>query len=207
LDCGKLHGPWKERGMFKPTYVQKCGCVHKNNTRGIGEKWPGFDFNEVATLCYCCGRELLNSGSKWSVWFCDECKQRAINLRNNVGWFVIPIGRHSLMNGIAGDLAGKTDEEFINAIKDFSKKTNTLFDRQDRLVNWGLYTVRKNTKRLGISSEGSDVNLSLYLNLCLEINNTKKEYFKKMCEWFGIKTNRSHQGRNVTYLSDCKDSS
>ena len=34
------------------------------------------------------------------VWFCRECLYRVKDLNNGAGRCVVPIGRHSLMNGV-----------------------------------------------------------------------------------------------------------
>jgi hypothetical protein len=74
--------------------AQQCRC------RPRGRTWPGLDFNEWARLCDCCVGELLTSGWRFSVWFCDECKPRVWELNKRHGYAVVPVGRHSLMNGV-----------------------------------------------------------------------------------------------------------
>jgi hypothetical protein len=69
---------------------QRCDC-DPDRARG----WSG-DLRERARLCECCGPELLPSGSRSSVWFCAECRERVAR----VGRCKIPIGRHSFMAGI-----------------------------------------------------------------------------------------------------------
>jgi hypothetical protein len=61
--------------------------------------WPGFDFNIAVELCYCCGQVPLRSGSKFSVWFCDACKEQVRLLNARLGQYAVAIGRHSMMGG------------------------------------------------------------------------------------------------------------
>ena len=72
---------------------QRCRCVTRDE-----KTWHGFDFNERASLCLCCGMETLPSGSRWSPYFCRECQWLAIGASRGVGRWVFPIGRHSLMH-------------------------------------------------------------------------------------------------------------
>ena len=76
---------------------QSCRCARKVTT---GSRWPGYDYNEHLHLCECCSAEPLESGSKWSIWFCSECQGRVDGFNSQLGFYAMPIGRHSLM----GDL-------------------------------------------------------------------------------------------------------
>ena len=84
---------------------QRCNC-----DRSEGPKWEKSDLDERAHLCECCRLELLPSGSRWSVWFCDECKGQVLELNARLGSYVVPIGRHSLMSRI-----GVPGWAFVNA--------------------------------------------------------------------------------------------
>ncbi|MDD4230900.1 MAG: hypothetical protein PHG45_05925 [Dehalococcoidales bacterium] len=109
---------------------QKCGCV------GPGQKkWqlnfpdgysPVFDFNKAYEMCYCCGLAVIRSGSRWSIFYCDDCKTKILKLNKLLGGTLIPIGRHSLMNGVGLSAKGAKDKSRIKA---FSKSLTGLFDR------------------------------------------------------------------------------
>lgn len=72
---------------------QQCAC-----TPMTGERWPRYDFNERARLCGCCATEALDSGSRFSAFFCRECQLLAMGATLWERRLVIPIGRHSLMH-------------------------------------------------------------------------------------------------------------
>src|SRR5437867_2299370 len=84
--CTRLRGPWTMAGR-KFSAVQCCACDRQPNAAS----WPRFDFNCVAEFCKCCGTECLESGSRWSVWFCDECKEYVGQLHAVAGRYLIPI--------------------------------------------------------------------------------------------------------------------
>lgn len=48
---------------------------------------------EVATLCRCCGAELLEGGELWSIWFCEQCEIWVDRLHEFTGLSLVPIGR------------------------------------------------------------------------------------------------------------------
>lgn len=134
---GLCSGPLRNLGQPRPhPLLQLCSCDAKR----IGEmdKWPGFDFNEAVTLCYCCQRELLPSGSRWSVWFCEDCKNQAIQFNREAGAYLIPIGRHSLM-GLSDNfhlgLAGQDGKEQTKVNK-FRAANAVLRVQIDALQAW-----------------------------------------------------------------------
>lgn len=82
------HGPLVQRGTCP---------LHK--PRAFDPRWSGFDFNRHVDLCRCCGRIPLRSGSRWSVWFCLDCKEQVGLLNGRHGRCIVPIGRHSVHYG------------------------------------------------------------------------------------------------------------
>jgi len=74
--------------------VAPCGCDPKQ------PPWNGYDYNSFAELCQGCAAAVVSSGSRWSPFFCDDCKARVRAYNESVGTCVIPLGRHSMMNGV-----------------------------------------------------------------------------------------------------------
>ncbi len=90
--CHTLRGTWRYQNR---KLQQHCECTYARVRAGIQRapaQWPVCDFNEVATLCDCCGAQLLESGSRWSIWFCRECKARIVALNMRYQRCLIPIG-------------------------------------------------------------------------------------------------------------------
>lgn len=105
--CGTCQGLYEGRPSPGFATPQRCRCRHVDEPR-----WPRQDFNEHLHLCECCRLVPLRSGSRWSVWFCDECEARVTDINQTVGRYIIPIGRHSLMGGIgiAGAELARADQ-------------------------------------------------------------------------------------------------
>ncbi len=100
---------------------QQCHC---NKTQE--KNWAGYDFNMKYELCWCCGLEIIPSGSKFSSFYCRDCKERIWYLNQKLGRCVIPFGRHSVMNGVIGtgkDIGNK------EAIDSFCKDVGGMNDR------------------------------------------------------------------------------
>lgn len=74
---------------------QKCGCKYDHK-----DEWPHFDYCTAYETCYCCGLEIINSGSKWSLFYCKTCKELIWDLKKKTNRGILPFGRHSMMNGV-----------------------------------------------------------------------------------------------------------
>jgi hypothetical protein len=156
---GLFDPPSREQGTFEQ---QRCACRKDNSEprwcdpKGVRVDLDGttydyhvtYDFNERARLCDCCGRYILPSGSRWSSWFCGECKDRIVSLNEEFGFALIPIGRHSLMNRF-GLRSGAHNVE----IADFLQKFWDMSTRTDVLRSWKHKHLRAELSRLGLFSE------------------------------------------------------
>ena len=126
---------------------QRCEC-----STGKGERWPRVDFNERACLCACCGSVVLESGSRWSPFYCRECQLLAMGVSLWERRLVFPIGRHSLMHTWVPDTkapslaahAGRTDllaETVHGAVR-------ALSAGHDARSQWSASIVARHLKRL-----------------------------------------------------------
>ena len=104
---------------------QNCLCKKKNENR-----WHGYDFNCKYETCNCCGLEVIPSGSRWSVLYCKDCKDKISALNEKVGKCVIPIGRHSLMNNVylTGDMPISSIGEFMGELITMNRRIGSLTD-------------------------------------------------------------------------------
>ncbi|MBA2526626.1 MAG: hypothetical protein H0V18_12735, partial [Pyrinomonadaceae bacterium] len=138
--------------------MQRCGCPVP-----AADQWPrtwkGYDHNTYAELCRCCGLVLLPSGTKWSVWFCDDCKPLVIAFNRALGRCVVPIGRHSIMNGVGARGADLVSNAAIEQIADGVQSMIAGIEALE--VFAGLVTMR-NVTTLGFDA-ASDVPLKAYL--------------------------------------------
>jgi len=102
--CGRVRGPWRFAGLSTDSdsgdldlpFTQRCECDRRDEPL-----WPRFDYNTAVHLCWCCAAEAVPSGSRWSLFLCPDCKELAVALMRREGRFIVPIGRHSLMNRVS----------------------------------------------------------------------------------------------------------
>lgn len=230
--CYEIYGFWKKYysesiNYFSPPkddeLYQKChfACADFNRKHDMPEKeinqakWDRHDFNEKVTLCYCCGQELLRSGSRWSVWFCEECKRKVIELNSQFQRTIIPIGRHSLMSGF---VIGHDKLHNPEAVEMFLTKVNKMSVRIKQLDNWRARRLSDNFSLLGFKV---DISLKKYLQE-VSVAIDKSGAFYEMCDYLfgldfskdfpqqqkdkeGAAENQKREGNNDDILPHCPD--
>ena len=155
---------------------QRCRCRHVDEPT-----WPRYDFNEHLHLCECCRLVPLRSGSRWSVWFCDECKARVRDLNHTLGRYVIPIGRHSLMGGIGiagAELAHARHGDAVVLIERFSIQAGRWSESMDHLNAFAANRTVFLTGAVGLEVT-RDVRLDIWLERVRPLADAEPHEFGK----------------------------
>lgn len=160
VDTGQLKGEWRPA------------------TAEARDSEPRLDFRPPVELCHCCGQELLSSGSRWSDWFCAECKPRVQALNARAGVCVIPIGRHSLMNGIAIKLR---DVDSDIELERLTARIRKMSANIDRLHDWKREIVRRNCAESGLLGRHT-ISLAEYLQRVRDAKISRSQAFFSMLE-------------------------
>jgi hypothetical protein len=178
--CLGLYEVRRSRGQ-----PQLCRC----RRRADEPTWDRFDFNERAHLCECCLGVVLESGSKFSVWFCAECKERIMGFNARFGRTVIPIGRHSLMASVSLggpgllEWAEGKDPAGDASVEAFRIRVRGLFDSIDHLHAWSHGTLGDSLRELTL--DGADVQLTRYLRVVRDAGSTD-ERSRKLVAFQGL---------------------
>ncbi len=186
--CLELEGWywWDGQWLYQP-HPHYCAHWTKKDAKLAPPRC--LDVTDVLCLCECCGSEVLAVGTKWSVWFCEECRIRTIHTNRFLGHYCIPIGRHSLQSAACGTPLG-----FINGheiiknpkkVRTIAKQLRGMFDQMDRLSEWARLAVRENTRCIGLNQEES-IPLPLYVRSLKRTPIDKKIRFIQMCESMGV---------------------
>ncbi|MBK5288397.1 MAG: hypothetical protein JJE46_08015 [Acidimicrobiia bacterium] len=146
-----------------------------------GEAELRLDFPTPAELCRGCGRVLLTSGSKFSIWFCATCEPQVTDLNAAAGRCVIPRGRHTLCNGIGTTPAHQWQTEDVHRfVHDF----RGLWDSMQLLECWAAEIVRRNCVALGLDAPRA-VALSTYLDRVRHDDGIADiDAFVRMLDWW-----------------------
>jgi hypothetical protein len=154
-----------------------CDC-DLDAYRTTGREVPSRGDLPIATeLCRCCALELVPSGSRWSRFFCSECHERVVALNQAAHRCVIPIGRHSIMNGIFYRPGHHTmTHEEATAFYD---QLTTFFGQTDATERWARRQTARNIDAVSMRQPGG-VSLRTYLRLVRHASLSKRDAFDEM---------------------------
>ena len=107
-------------------------------------------------LCQVCARGTAGGTSRWSWLACGSCRNVESALQSWLGVRVLPLGRHSIMNGVARRIS----DESVEASEEFARSFNNLGASWDSLSAWG----REEARRLlsAVPQAGEDVPLDTW---------------------------------------------
>ena len=139
--CLGLRGPCFDT-FSRIERTQRCACEPEEL------RWKAYDYNRAIELCRCCGADTVKSGSRWSPFFCETCRVHVDRHNRVAGSTVIPVGRHTIMNGLLldGDAAA----------------TSRLFERIARGERWHEERVRAIVR--AVPGSAPAVPLDVYLS-------------------------------------------
>ncbi len=121
-----------------------------------GEPWPDCDVSRAKDLCLVCARGTAGGVTRWSWLACEHCRSVEKSLQGWLGMRVLPLGRHSLLNGVALQVAEATDEQAAA----FAVQFEGLSLGWDLMCEWGRAEARRLADTLVDS--GSDVPLEVW---------------------------------------------
>lgn len=184
---GEPFGPFSFEGGA-PTHFQECDyrdCAYRGalwHQRDEQLARPGGDFPIAVELCYCCAAVPIRSGSRFSAFFCDGCRERVIALNKTYRFAAIPLGRHSIMHGFA--LSG-ADFKRPNAVEEFCAAVTSLSDRTKRLECWRRAVVRDHIDAMPDATDPY-VPLPAYLEYVSLHAAPRAEMFRQLTVYFGV---------------------
>jgi hypothetical protein len=174
--CLVLRGPFfdSHNGCER---VQRCGCEPRDPL------WNAFDYNCAAELCRCCASRIIPCGSIWSVFFCEACKPHVVAYNGAAGWGVIPIGRHSMMNGVA---LKTEDARKGSARRAFARGLSELVDGIGRLERFHRTQVTRMAS--SIDGPGSGVPVPQYIDRATRSEPSASAAFAALVLGMGVET-------------------
>ena len=170
--------------MGRPdTEEQRCNCQPAEETR-----WPYHDFNQRAILCRCCALNVLPSGSRWSPYFCRECRLLVMGVSVWNRQLIFPIGRHSLMHTWVPDTPSASlhnhQSHPDDVVAGVYHALGGISRGAEGLSQWYQTIVPRNLKRFGLAG---DVSLRAYIEAVTAeapALSTRLEAFDGLCRLF-----------------------
>jgi hypothetical protein len=150
LDCGDLRGPSR-------FWDEVCACDRA--AWGESEVPRAGDLGSDARLCAGCLMTVVSGSTRWTLHFCRRyCLAAVGDLNRRAQRLVVPIGVHSLVNGVALPLDEHLTPLRVTAFYD---QLSTLFDNQQRLHMLRERRTIERARQLGFT--GGAVSVTDYL--------------------------------------------
>jgi hypothetical protein len=178
-ECVRVRGSLVVQGYHPGCYEQWCRCDRERRSEP-DERWVGWDFNTFVELCRSCTIEPIRSGSRWSLFFCKECRERVLHFNRRHRRWIIPMGRHSLMHG---DWLSADESALEEHVAHFVARVHGLWAATEHLDHWTSATTRRNLDTLGFSNR-SEIDLGLYVKAARARGLEKQAAFDKLIEHF-----------------------
>jgi len=121
------------------------------------------DLTNNVILCHGCLAELVEGSSRWSSFYCDPCRTWVRDTGRRLGRYIVPIGRHSIMNGtywLSEDGQLHTDAQ----VTAFADQLSASFASIDALYQLTNRRLRSRLTVLGI--DGDAIEVTAYLQRC-----------------------------------------
>jgi len=170
--CMQPHGKFKLR--WREWVEHRCDCDKHEDP-----KWSeGMDFNKAYETCYCCGLEIIQTGSRWSTFFCRDCRKAIRKFNDSVGTCVIPLGRHNMMNGVRF----KKSAPLLEAANLFSSELKSMGELMNRAHEHGALILRHQLKILKLPEDASLITF-LKASFIIDRKQAKKDGLLSIIEY------------------------
>lgn len=130
-------------------------------------------------FCVVCGLHVVRGHTKWAKLLCDYCFPRVRRLNDVHGRLLIPVGIHSMMNGVGQPLnpAPAPALTLAQAVA-FADQFNAVLDAISAASSYGKEVLRRRCERLDLTGEG-DVDVDRYLAAAREAGETPAQAWEE----------------------------
>lgn len=139
--CSGLRGPYNG-------FDNLCRC-----DRDIWDRHPiprCGDLSNNVDFCRSCLSAVAPGCSRWTSYYCDKCRPHVVALNRLAGRCVVPIGPHSMMNGVSHATNGR---QVLDAqASAFADQLSTLFRNQTSLHELAVNRTRTRLHDFGIGT-------------------------------------------------------
>ena len=161
--CGELRGPYEG-------FDNLCEC-----DREAWDRTPlprAGDLSSNVDVCKSCISTLAPGSSRWTLYHCRECMSAVAGLNRLAGRCVVPIGPHSIMNGVfAAASPPPTDAQVVS----FVDQLGALLRHQESLHDRTKRRVRERLEEFGVI--GDAIAAVDYLERCVDAGWTAERGF------------------------------
>lgn len=161
-NCGQLRSVDSDASI-RP---DRCRC-------DIERGDDSFDAEDLiaCSICASCALTIVRGHTKWHLLHCEQCRGRVRRLNQDIGRVVIPVGIHTIVNGLALSAAEVDSNSQVEA---FAAEMTSLFDRISALQQHVDRIVAERLWSVGLERFGT-VTFETYLNACQERSITAED--------------------------------
>ena len=123
--------PLAERGEF-------CDAV----TEATGSAW-----HKHYELCRCCASGIVSANDRYARWFCAFCLKQADFVNRACGYCAIPVGGHSIVNGVYGSAKSCKTRAGATALAD---QLSAFFADSGSVWDWGILITERQWRHAGL---------------------------------------------------------
>jgi len=158
---------------------QQCKC-HDEQDLADGEIvpiWPGYDFNRAVEFCHCCSKELINTGSKFSLLYCLDCTNLVLDYNQKTWDKQLPLSRHPSLNAInlSRPISQNGVEVYQAKVKAFNEKVSLVYE-------WQHLCLFENLHDLGFDFKYK-INMADYNERVNDLKHDKEYYLNRMVHY------------------------
>jgi hypothetical protein len=179
--CGSCFGLYGKSGDRR----QLCACAAPEEHQANGEaryQSAGTYWTRLAEICRCCGAALVTADHKFAVWFCRGCLKPVREVNKACGSCVIPIGWHSIVNGVFAPTNRMKTVTGATAVAD---ELGAFFRESVSVSEWGTEIVKRHWLTAGLPL-GQDVSVKDYQNAVRATAPDKTALFDELAAARGI---------------------
>lgn len=178
--CGRCFGLRGEQSGRR----QLCGCASPAE-RDAEQATQGRNWTMLKELCRCCAATVISAHHKFARWFCDECLTRVVEVNTACGTCIIPIGWHSIVNGVFISTNRHKDLPDLDAAAD---QLYAFLRESGGTWEWGRHVVEQHWIAAGLPA-GGDVPLDHYLAAVAGLGVDKQALFEALVSARGVPAN------------------
>jgi hypothetical protein len=179
--CGTCFGLHGQSGNRR----QLCSCASPEEHRALSDaryQIAGTYWTRIAAICFCCGAQLLKADHHFAIWFCGGCKDRARAVNEACGRCAIPIGWHSIVNGVF--IPGNRCKTLIGATG-VADELGAFFRETTDMHDWGKQIIERHWRSAGLPIN-EDVAVDDYLSAVIATRPNTLALFDELVAARGI---------------------
>lgn len=160
-------------------HYQQCRCLDEEDIAddNVIPVWLYYHFNKAVEFCHCCSKELINTGSNYSLLYCDDCLKLVLDYNGNARRRQLPLTRHPSINGIVlvPPYTEKEEETYRSRVSIFNEKLNTINE-------WQKLCLFENLHDLGFDLK-QNINMADYNECVNDLRHSKEYYLNRMVHY------------------------